>query len=324
MATSINKGFTIIDDVNLIKPGQFRYGDVILCNENHGIYFQLPNKIDRYGGLDVRDNLESTETKNPLSANMGKTLNEKINLLTSKWFNSINLVDINVHKLEYEIINTQDKLYEVDTILKNIPSTLQYHDIQLYDINKAVDRIENKLINIATLSDIQYKANKGDIKEMQEDLDSFKENITNSTEKINQSLVDNVNLINTELSNITNNLKEDARILVNNAISLHDLNISYINTKVKELTSNFNSTTELNDIKLISLNKNLNETNKEIEKINETIKNLIETIQKFDMQIAYLHTTLKQLTMEFTNSITLHDSNIASITNENLNNIIEE
>lgn len=53
---------------------------IVFNRENSGIYIKSYNEVLRFGGLDVLDNLISFSKNNPLSANMGRVLNDiKIN-----------------------------------------------------------------------------------------------------------------------------------------------------------------------------------------------------------------------------------------------------
>ena len=68
----VNKVNTIENNDNI---NSFENGNVIFCKENKGIYVKINDSIDRYGGNDIIDHLESSSTKNPLSANQGRILN---------------------------------------------------------------------------------------------------------------------------------------------------------------------------------------------------------------------------------------------------------
>ena len=60
MASVQLRDFTLVDTIELAKTsGNFKVGEWILCKENHGIYVQMENGVEQFGGYDVVDNLLS-------------------------------------------------------------------------------------------------------------------------------------------------------------------------------------------------------------------------------------------------------------------------
>lgn len=219
MATNQYKDFTIINDVNLLKPGHFRLGEMILCNQDHGIYFQLVDKIKRYGGFDVRDHLESTENDNPLSANMGRMLNLFINESNSLFANAIQLIDLNIEKLDFDYSNTEDRLTKLENETQLYPELFQYHDLQINGINKNSSKLMDDFINIVSLYDVKLDSINSDINDIknkeEESYEYFQSLIQNIPEALQQ-----YDIVIELLKHILNDNRKD----IINIIQLIDIN----------------------------------------------------------------------------------------------------
>ena len=230
MATIQNKGYSIIDDVDLIKPGQFRYGEMILCNEDHGIYLQLIDSIERYGGFDVRDNLDSTENENPLSANMGRILNYKINKFESKWFNSISLLDLNIKSLESNINTIQTEINEkIDTIQEEIDVGDEY--TSNLDVN--INSFESKWFNSINLLDLNIHSLESNVNTIQDEIDDSNEYISNLNLRLNNLIT----LTDIEFQSNKKDIKELATF-TNNSIETIQSTVSTVSDTLEDTTKN--------------------------------------------------------------------------------------
>ena len=152
MASVQLRDFTLVDTIELAKTsGNFKVGEWILCKENHGIYVQMENGVEQFGGYDVVDNLLSDSSYNPLSAGQGKILYEYITRVDEETVKKDDIVDDLISNDSNKVLSANQGY-----ILGNRVKTLENEAVRESDIiddvvteetNKALSANQGKWLN---------------------------------------------------------------------------------------------------------------------------------------------------------------------------------
>ena len=297
-----NFNHVIAETIDIAETnGNNKLYTVIFCKENQGIYLQDSDGVKRYGTDIVIDSLDSTLTKNPLSANQGRVLNEKIESNDKDLYNKL-----------FNIISS----FAFDDAIRSKQQAVQIN--KLYDICDALYNVCNTKINISDISnDVNTNSNKKVLsaaqgKYLNEKIESVDHKYDNRIAMLFQD----------EMLRSRKQNKEIEQLKLNVADTLYNTR----NEIIKRIQNNIYDTLELNDD---SKTKSLSAyqgyiLDKKIDDLNNKLYNLIVILAQDEMLRSLLQNReIEQLKLNIADTLYYATNNTENKIKNNIENNLE-